>query len=88
MKNWIFLSECPYAHLGDEKAISHFYESSAFNWCKYFGLLRLLRVSHLVTLQSSLKMVRSDGIIPHSLLNQVLCDQWRMLLRSEETTTG
>uniref|UniRef100_A0A1I8AZA4 BTB domain-containing protein n=1 Tax=Meloidogyne hapla TaxID=6305 RepID=A0A1I8AZA4_MELHA len=88
IKNWIFLTECPYARLGDEKAIALFYESSDFDWHKYFGLLRLLRVSHLVSLQSSLKLIRNDGIIPTSLLNRVVCDQWQMLLRSEETTTG
>ncbi|KAF7639892.1 BTB domain-containing protein [Meloidogyne graminicola] len=88
VKNWIFLSENPCSNLGDDKALSRFYESESFDWRNYMGLLRLLRVSHLVTSQSSLKIITTDGIIPISLLNNVLRDQWRMLLRSEETTTG
>ncbi|CAK5092131.1 unnamed protein product [Meloidogyne enterolobii] len=88
IRNWIFLTECPYARLGDEKSIALFFESSFFNRHKYFDLLRLLRVSHLVSLQSNLKLIRADGIIPRKLLKNVICDQWQMLLRSEETTTG
>ncbi|CAK5066059.1 unnamed protein product [Meloidogyne enterolobii] len=88
IRNWIYLTECPYARLGDEKSIALFFESSFFNRHKYFDLLRLLRVSHLVSLQSNLKLIRADGIIPRKLLKNVICDQWQMLLRSEETTTG
>uniref|UniRef100_A0A914KJJ3 BTB domain-containing protein n=1 Tax=Meloidogyne incognita TaxID=6306 RepID=A0A914KJJ3_MELIC len=88
IRNWIYLTECPYARLGDENSIALFFESSFFNRHKYFDLLRLLRVSHLVSLQANLKLIRSDGIIPRKLLKNVICDQWQMLLRSEETTTG
>uniref|UniRef100_A0A914BV57 BTB domain-containing protein n=1 Tax=Acrobeloides nanus TaxID=290746 RepID=A0A914BV57_9BILA len=87
VKRWICLQYSPETIIDPNVNFKKFIEKigAIFDRRKFVDILQSLRLAHLVTSCSTLNELRTDNLIPVSIIDKVLIDQWNVLLLNEES---
>uniref|UniRef100_A0A915PLS6 BACK domain-containing protein n=1 Tax=Setaria digitata TaxID=48799 RepID=A0A915PLS6_9BILA len=92
VKKWIFLQTIPYimdnkqVRVEMEKYYSALTEDDRNALCRTFADVTChIRIGHIVSSVKTIDDLRKDPLVPNEIIDQVLADNWFLLLRNEET---
>ncbi|KAI1715459.1 germ cell-less protein-like 1 [Ditylenchus destructor] len=84
IRNWIYFQNYAEDDV-DEKKMRDFFASEDYDWRIYIDIFRHIRVSNLVLMVSTNKLLKKDRMIPPLLLDWVIRDSWNTMLLNEES---
>uniref|UniRef100_A0A1I7TE30 BTB domain-containing protein n=1 Tax=Caenorhabditis tropicalis TaxID=1561998 RepID=A0A1I7TE30_9PELO len=92
IKQWIYMRECPNCNLFDSPEVfstnvSKFLENSETDYLltKYMDILSSIRFEKILLSSETIKIIKNDGLIPKSIIDEMTSALWMSLLENEET---
>ncbi|CAB60609.1 BTB domain-containing protein [Caenorhabditis elegans] len=91
VKSWIYMREVPDCCKDDspetftQNASKFFKESKTSMFIKYADIFASLRIEQFLTCSETIKTVKSDALIPLSIVDEMTSALWSSLLENEES---